>query len=98
MANIDWLKFYFACHWVICISTTLLIFVGVVDMLIYELPVFKCYIQGTLSGYEILRGKRDSRLAVHLAHLTVHNGDQGREEGTKTRLFCSVRLQGLFQC
>lgn len=67
-------------------------------MLIYELPVVKCYIQGTLPGYEVLKGKRASCLAAYLARLAVHNGDQGREERTKTRLFCSVRLQGLFQC
>lgn len=76
----------------------LLGFVGVVGMLIYELPVFNCYIQDTLPGYEVLKGKRASRLAAHLARFTVNNGDQGREEGTATRLFCSVSLQGLFQC
>lgn len=67
-------------------------------MLIYELPVFNCYIQETLPGYEVLRRKRASGLAAHLAHCTVNDGDQGGEEGTATRLFCSVRSQGLFQC
>lgn len=93
-----WLKFYFALSVGQLYFHNLLGFVGVVDMLIYELPVFNCYVQETLPGYEVLTGKRASRLAAHLAHLTVNNGDQGREEGTATRLFCSVSLQGLFQC
>lgn len=50
MANIDWLKFYFACHWVNCISTTLLIFVGVVDMLIYELLFLNVIYRGLCLG------------------------------------------------
>lgn len=87
-----WLKFYFALSVGQLYFHNLLGFIGVVDMLIYELPVFNCYVQETLPGYEVLTGKRASRLAAHLAHLTVNNGDQGREEGTATRLFCSVSL------
>lgn len=85
-----WLKFYFVLSLSLLYFHNLLGFVGVVDVLIYELPLFNCYIQETLPGYEVLMGKRTSRLAAHLAHLTVNNGDQGREEGATTRLFCSV--------
>lgn len=90
--------FYFALQLGQLYFHNLLGFVGVGGMLIYELPVFNCYMQETLPGYEVLTGERASRLAAHLTHLTVNNGGQGGEEGTATRLFCSVSLQGLFQC
>lgn len=85
-------------HWLVKVLLCFVAVSGVVDVVIYELPVCKCYIQGALPGYEVLRGRRASRPAAHLAHLSAHNGDQGREEGTKTRLFRSVRLWVLFQC
>lgn len=95
----QWLKFYFSLSLGLLYFHNLLGFVGVVDMLIYGLPVFDCSIQEALPGYEVLTGKRASHLAAHLAHFTVNNGDQGREEGTETRLFCSViLLHFLFQC